>query len=527
MIRWSAPLGLALLLALVLLGCSGAGQPGGVDDSVTMTYGSVEVAGASGLTRVDVPSSQYSPYTFVGFYGTTVTRFAQMGKGRVCFSTQRYGSGDEIVVARPDGQSLTRITTNTAIDSYPDWSPDGTKIAFATNRDGGDMEIYTMAPDGSSPTRLTTSAGSDTYPEWSPDGKYIAFSSTRDGNNEIYRMNADGSEQTRLTVDAASDIQPTWSPDGRTIAFAAFRAGNFDVYAMSTDGTYPEPLVATADHEYDPAWSPSGTHLAYTLVDSFYNVHVVDASGANDRAVTHDGQGNATPEWSPDGRSIMYRSDGRVWVCESDGDNPQAITTGSGEGLATMSWSGSTAHVARSFIGAVGSDGGGNPPFGTSRPFVLVGMTEPAMNGTGLGAALSISLPSIHWGTVSAQGLQGTGMYLSGIQIEAARIDGVEEDLGRGVRPRYWNTSSGLITKSVVVFLSSSTGQISSIMTTTVSAAAAAEASSAPVARIEGDRLVVTGAFDAVWTAPGQNLAPGGARTVELSARTGEVLRTR
>ena len=32
----------------------------------------------------------------------------------------------------------------------------------------------------------------DSYPAWSPDGSKIAFTSTRDGNSEIYVSNPDG-----------------------------------------------------------------------------------------------------------------------------------------------------------------------------------------------------------------------------------------------------------------------------------------------------------------------------------------------
>ena len=41
-------------------------------------------------------------------------------------------------------------------------------------------------------TRLTTNTAADTNPVWSPDHRRIAFSSTRDGNSEIYVMSATG-----------------------------------------------------------------------------------------------------------------------------------------------------------------------------------------------------------------------------------------------------------------------------------------------------------------------------------------------
>jgi WD40 repeat protein len=515
-------LALAALAVALVLGCSGAGPSAPADDSIVTSIGDVQIEGASGLTRVNVPASSYGTMAFTGFYGTSITRFAQIGTGRICFSTTRYGATDEICVARPDGYGLTRITNNTDHDEYPDWSPDGQTIAFATSRNTG-RTIYTMKADGSLPTRITTTTVQDTMPCWSPDGKSMVFASYRDGNYEIYTMGATGTNQTRLTNDAGVDTDPDWSPDNTAIAFATDRGGSMDIYRMATDGSNPVAVTSTADDDVDPAWSPDGSRIAYSRLAGMSggNIRVCYPDGTNDVALTNDVQGNRQPEWSPDGSQIMFRRGSELWAMDSDGDNPHAITTGAGELEASASWSGSTAHVARSLIGSAGSDGGADPPFGTSRPLVIVGMDYD-----GLAEAVSVSIPEIHWGTVSASGLDGTGMYLSAVQIEAARVDGVQEDVGRGVAPRYWNTSSGLITKSVVVFFSTMTGRITSIFATTV-AASAAEATPTPTVRLEGDRVVVSGPFDAVWTAPGENATPSGAREVEVDASTGEVLAVR
>jgi Tol biopolymer transport system component len=76
-----------------------------------------------------------------------------------------------------------------------------------------------MNADGSGQTALTNSSADETWPSWSPDGTKIAFEGVIDDGN-IYIMNAvDGSDQTRLTDSPGNDSNPSWSPDGTKIAF--------------------------------------------------------------------------------------------------------------------------------------------------------------------------------------------------------------------------------------------------------------------------------------------------------------------
>jgi Tol biopolymer transport system component len=66
----------------------------------------------------------------------------------------------------PSGNGQMKIGTDTD-DHRPAWSPDGSRIAFQSHRDGND-EIYVMNPDGTGQTRLTSNTAQDTDPDWSP-----------------------------------------------------------------------------------------------------------------------------------------------------------------------------------------------------------------------------------------------------------------------------------------------------------------------------------------------------------------------
>ena len=62
---------------------------------------------------------------------------------------------------------------------------------------GGNWEIYRIDADGGNLVALTSDSASDGLPTWSPDGKKIAFVSDRDGQWSFWTMNADGSDKRR------------------------------------------------------------------------------------------------------------------------------------------------------------------------------------------------------------------------------------------------------------------------------------------------------------------------------------------
>jgi len=153
-----------------------------------------------------------------------------------------------------DGTNVKKLTSNTAWDGVPDWSPDGSRIALGSDRDG-DLEIYVMDADGSNVVQLTSNTASDGLPDWSPDGSKIAFVSNREGDGEIYVMDADGTNVVQLTYNTADDWDPVWSPNGSKIVFYSNKDGDFEIYVMDADGTNVVQLTYNliAD-DWDPDW---------------------------------------------------------------------------------------------------------------------------------------------------------------------------------------------------------------------------------------------------------------------------------
>ncbi len=162
---------------------------------------------------------------------------------KVVFASHRTaGSGGDIMVDDYLGnKQLTNLTNGGTLDrAHPVFSPDGKKIAFAAHDVGTDMvDIWIMNADGSNPANLTKSTDNaelNGYPSFSPDGKQIIFTrgNMTSGAN-IYSMNVNGTGMKPLTRSATD-----WDPffiSSSTIAFVSLRDGNMEIYSMNADGS--------------------------------------------------------------------------------------------------------------------------------------------------------------------------------------------------------------------------------------------------------------------------------------------------
>lgn len=167
------------------------------------------------------------------------------------------------------------------------------------------------------------------------EGK-IVFYSERGQNAELYTMNVDGTGLVRLTTNSSNEFCPDWSPDGTQIVYESDRDDPhpvtcfpdcaFRIYVMNADGTSERRLTSLDGLEGHPDWSPDGRSIVFQADrdgNGKHEIYLAPSSGGEPRLLLGDAFDNTAPDWSPDGRSIAFNSDREgnldIFVVDVDG----------------------------------------------------------------------------------------------------------------------------------------------------------------------------------------------------------------
>ncbi len=273
---------------------------------------------------------------------STQVPFPVPGQQVFLFVSGRDGGPHLYLFNSQDG-STRPLTSGSAVQSDPAWSPDGSRFAFTTNQDGNN-EIYVMNADGTNPLNLTNSPADERYPAWSSDGSQIAFTTNRDGNTEIYVMKADGSNPVNLTKNPANDFKPAWYTQGglltstSQILFTTDRDGNNEIYAVNPDGTKAVNLTQNAADDSFPAIPLGGGQVAFvTNRDGNHEIYTMQLNGSQPTRRTSNPADDRLPVWSPDGQWIAFSTnrDGNqeIYVMARDGSQVTNVTRNQADDL--------------------------------------------------------------------------------------------------------------------------------------------------------------------------------------------------
>ena len=292
--------------------------------------------------------------------GSRANAFAPSPDGtRVAFVRDH----DLVVHAMADGKELVVASDPESIGGIS-WSPDGKHIAFAagsktirpeqTPEYSGAKITYTIFERTPSQTFVVASTGGTPVKIGTPGG----FGGVRwiDASHIVFdRQSSDFKHRTTYEADIAGGATKTihddadekfWSipgdagaaaqpsPDGKWVAFVSDRDGWDHIYVMPTGSAKAssEPIQITKGNfeAWRPVWSPDSTRIAFDANapgqpgDRQLSVVTIGSDPAHATIATiTSGRGtNTWPQWSPDGKRLVYQhtdpeNSADLWVIDA------------------------------------------------------------------------------------------------------------------------------------------------------------------------------------------------------------------
>ncbi|HXL73286.1 MAG TPA: DPP IV N-terminal domain-containing protein [bacterium] len=189
-------------------------------------------------------------------------------------------------------------------------------------------------------TPLTSGKSTEWFPTASPKGDQVVYWSNADSDvYNLWKLNLTNMQRTQLTFNDETGLPSneqnllvnaaaSWSPDGKTIIYAQ----DGDIWAIDSDGYNPKTILS-GQGALCPNFSPDGKSVLYlsNLNDSVYNLYVLNQSDKTIKEITTYTDWNVgAPSYNSDGSKILYnlyRGDvTQVYTAKADGSEPINLT---------------------------------------------------------------------------------------------------------------------------------------------------------------------------------------------------------
>jgi Tol biopolymer transport system component len=236
---------------------------------------------------------------------------------------------------------ITRLTDDVASDGEPCWSADGAWIYFTSNRSGND-DLWRVPAAGGAAVQVTNDPAPDNWPDANPSGTSLVWGSEsfHNGTNpdrdyEIFYGYPPGGRVSQLTFNEILNRTPCWSPTnygGYSIAYCAY----FDEYPstgvpkiMLYSNAAGHSILADGEN---PNFSPNGREIVYQNNSDLYAIRVTGGSPVQLTNEQHD----SWPHWGWANDKIVFERSGGsgasdIWVMDSDGGNSHALIATGGD----------------------------------------------------------------------------------------------------------------------------------------------------------------------------------------------------
>jgi len=212
----------------------------------------------------------------------------------------------DVYLIHPEASGLRRISEHGGFCGSPKWTPDSKSVvAYCTSaqetwtyrfgeENGSDRLVKIDIASGEA-TPVPAGPGVKLVPSVLPSGEIAYLRLDKSVQGVFYGTGTPGPKGEDLRT-------PSWSPDGREVVYSRFSYKHASLLVKQWSRNPEFELYSTA---WLPAYDPSGEHLAVTkMVSDATSLLVMDEGKPEKTILTRKGVILA-PAWSPDGRQIV------------------------------------------------------------------------------------------------------------------------------------------------------------------------------------------------------------------------------
>ena len=231
--------------------------------------------------------------------------------------------------------ALQPLTSDDWIISGLDWW-DNSSLVFSARTAARDS-LWKLSASGGVPTMLPYENESATRPSVARHANRLAFQKTEmDTNIWLLPGPASGlplaSPGKLVLASTRVDMEAGFSPDGKKVVWVSEQSGTNDVWVADADGSNQEQVTNFPGIRVgSPHWSPDGTRIVFdAYAHGNSDIYIVGAEGGKIRAVTSEPSNDIRPSWSIDGKWIYFGSNrsGRfeIWRAPAEGGAAVQVT---------------------------------------------------------------------------------------------------------------------------------------------------------------------------------------------------------
>lgn len=234
------------------------------------------------------------------------------------------------------------------------WSPDGKYLTYCQKSNDGSTEVHIKPLTGGVERVINTDLPNIRWISWAPTGESIIVSFLSPGGGgslgtdmmwSVYQIDVEtGGKSVLFKCEIGRPIRSEFCPNGKNIIYNANNVTPYDCLVMRDLETGKEKSIFEFIEQAGGGWnfwwdlSPDGKFIAVGApgVESPSQLKIISIEGRELKQLLPEDWGKIFDViWAPDGKTVLFTSQGALWQISTEGGEPRKLLTSNGLGAAS------------------------------------------------------------------------------------------------------------------------------------------------------------------------------------------------